>query len=182
MRSCFSPMLMYADIAHRLAIANPNLVDKTIGTGIVLIDEIDIHLHPTWQRDIVLALNKTFPNIQFFITSHSPFIVSSSHKSQLHVLQNEAGKSTFKTVTFNPYGKTANQILIDFFQLEGTRTRQVDDDFKALREMVKNGTYQTAAFKTAYDALVAKIGKADPDLISINLEIAKRKKIYEENY
>ena len=114
-------------------------------------------------------------------TSHSPFIVSSSHKSQLHVLQNEAGQSTFKRVAFNPYGKTANQILIDFFQLEGTRTRQVDDDFKALREMVKNEAYQTTAFKTAYDALVAKIGKADPDLMSINLEIAKRKKIYEEN-
>ena len=83
-------LLIVADIAHRLAIANPNLTDKTTGTGIVLIDEIDIHLHPTWQRDIVLALNKTFPNIQFFITSHSPFIVSAAHKSQLHVLQNEA--------------------------------------------------------------------------------------------
>lgn len=174
-------ILLVADIGHHLAIANPNLVNKTQGTGIVLIDEIDIHLHPAWQRDIISALTKTFPNIQFFITSHSPFIVSSTHKSQLYIIENEDGQSNFKTVLFNPYGKPANQILIDFFQLEGTRTRKVDNELKALREMVKKEEYDTQAFKTAYESLTSEIGKADQDLISINLEIAKRKKIYEKN-
>lgn len=174
-------ILLVADIAHHLSIANPNLVDKTKGNGIVLIDEIDIHLHPSWQRDIIPALTKTFPNIQFFITSHSPFIVSSTHKLQLYILENENGQSNFKTVSFNPYGKTANQILIDFFQLEGTRTRKVDNELKSLREMVKNGEYETESFKTAYESLVYELGKSDQDLISINLEIAKRKKIYEKN-
>jgi predicted ATP-binding protein involved in virulence len=138
-------ILIVSDIAHHLSIANPNLVNKNKGKGIVLIDEIDIHLHPSWQRDIISAFKATFPNIQFFMTSHSPFIVSSTHKSQLYVLQNENGQSKFKTVSFNPYGKTANQILIDFFQLEGTRTRKVDNELKSLRQMVKNGEYETDA-------------------------------------
>ena len=71
--------------------------------------------------------------------------------------------------------------MIDFFQLEGTRTRKVDNELKSLREMVKNGEYETESFKTAYESLVYELGKSDQDLISINLEIAKRKKIYEKN-
>ena len=70
---------MSADIAMRCSILNPHLSEQArLGTpGVVLIDEIDLHLHPRWQRSIVRDLNQTFPRLQFIATSHSPFIVQS---------------------------------------------------------------------------------------------------------
>jgi predicted ATP-binding protein involved in virulence len=70
---------MTADIAYRMAIINPHLGAEAtrLTSGIVLIDEIDLHLHPNWQRRIVEDLKRTFPNVQFVSTSHSPFIVQS---------------------------------------------------------------------------------------------------------
>ncbi len=76
---------MVADIAHRAARLNPHLgVDAAANTtGVVLIDEIDLHLHPKWQRNVVEDLKSAFPNIQFIATSHSPFIIQSLKPGEL---------------------------------------------------------------------------------------------------
>ncbi|MGL4412226.1 MAG: AAA family ATPase [Bacteroidales bacterium] len=76
---------MVADIAYRCIKLNPHLGDMAIKetTGIVLIDEIDLHLHPTWQRHIVEDLTRCFPKIQFVVTTHSPFIVQSLNSLQM---------------------------------------------------------------------------------------------------
>lgn len=75
---------MVTDIAVRLALANPETNDPlSDGKGIVLIDELDLHLHPKWQRGIVEHLKKTFKNIQFITTSHSPFIIQTLKAGQL---------------------------------------------------------------------------------------------------
>ncbi len=66
---------MVGDLARRLAIANPDRDDSLRGEGIVLIDEIDLHLHPAWQRLVVRKLTETFPNCQFVITTHSPQVL-----------------------------------------------------------------------------------------------------------
>ncbi len=77
-----------ADIAYRAAVLNPQFEQEASRrtTGIVLIDEIDLHLHPTWQRVVVANLIKTFPKMQFIVTTHSAFIIQSmevSHQAQL---------------------------------------------------------------------------------------------------
>ncbi len=63
------------DLAIRMALANPNLKDPLSAPSVVLIDEIDLHLHPDWQRRVVGDLLTTFPNTQFILTTHSPYIV-----------------------------------------------------------------------------------------------------------
>lgn len=70
---------MVADIAYRMATLNPQLEANVIKQteGIVLIDEIDLHLHPKWQREVVGRLLNTFPKVQFVASSHSPFIIQS---------------------------------------------------------------------------------------------------------
>lgn len=62
---------LVSDIARRLVILNPSLENPLNGYGIVLIDEIDLHLHPKWQQTIVQKLENTFPNIQFILSTHS---------------------------------------------------------------------------------------------------------------
>ncbi|MBI9112745.1 AAA family ATPase [Maridesulfovibrio ferrireducens] len=69
---------MVADMAHRAARLNPHMGESANqSSGVVLIDEVDLHLHPKWQRSVIGDLRKTFPNIQFIITTHSPFILQS---------------------------------------------------------------------------------------------------------
>lgn len=65
------------DLASRMALANPHLENPLNSPAIVLIDEIDLHLHPEWQKNVVGQLLSTFPNTQFFLTTHSPYIVES---------------------------------------------------------------------------------------------------------
>jgi len=72
------------DLSKRLSQANPELDDPNKdGVAIVLIDELDLHLHPLWQRTIIENLTKTFPNCQFIATTHSPFIIQSLRKGDL---------------------------------------------------------------------------------------------------
>jgi predicted ATP-binding protein involved in virulence len=76
---------MVADIAYRAAVLNPQLGSEAAQKtpGIVLIDEIDLHLHPKWQRRVVDDLKAAFPTIQFVATTHSPFIVQSLREGEL---------------------------------------------------------------------------------------------------
>lgn len=80
---------MIANLAYRCIILNPQLgKDAITGTsGIVLIDEIDMHLHPLWQRHIVEDLMRCFPKVQFVATTHSPFIIQSLKSEQVFNLQ-----------------------------------------------------------------------------------------------
>ena len=66
---------MVADLAARMAEANPEMENPLNTNGIVLIDEVDLHLHPKWQREILIQLTKVFPNLQFIVSTHSPVIV-----------------------------------------------------------------------------------------------------------
>ncbi len=74
-----------ADIAYRAIKLNPHLGESAIKEtqGIVLIDEIDMHLHPKWQRHIINDFKRTFPKIQFIITTHSPFVVQSLQANEI---------------------------------------------------------------------------------------------------
>ena len=78
-------LAMVADIAYKAASLNPQLEENVAleTPGIVLIDEIDLHLHPNWQRKIVNSLKTTFPKIQFIATTHSPFIIQSLREGEL---------------------------------------------------------------------------------------------------
>jgi hypothetical protein len=66
---------MVADLAARMAEANPWMGNPLTSNGIVLIDEVDLHLHPKWQRSILQDLHRVFQNIQFIVSTHSPIIV-----------------------------------------------------------------------------------------------------------
>lgn len=82
---------MIADIAYRCIKLNPHLGVNALKEteGLVLIDELDLHLHPSWQKGIVSELSECFPKIQFVATTHSPFIVQSLSRDQLINLENE---------------------------------------------------------------------------------------------
>lgn len=81
------------DLASRMAIANPQLENPLTSPAIVMVDEIDLHLHPEWQKRVVGQLLQVFPNTQFFLTTHSPYIIESVNnllmRHRLTELKNE---------------------------------------------------------------------------------------------
>lgn len=79
-----SLLWMIMNLAYRLALLNPEKAEKWREIpGVVLIDEIDMHLHPKWQWNIIKALEETFPNVQFILATHSPIVISSCENEQL---------------------------------------------------------------------------------------------------
>ena len=98
---------MVSDIARRLVTANPNDAGVLkIGKGIVLVDEVDQHLHPGWQRNIVPALCKVFPSIQFILTTHSPQVLSNVQNEKVFLLDDFSVYSVPET-----FGRDSNEIL-----------------------------------------------------------------------
>ena len=63
------------DLSMRMGLANPHLKDPLSAEAVVMIDEVDLHLHPSWQQRVLADLLRTFSNTQFILTTHSPFVV-----------------------------------------------------------------------------------------------------------
>ncbi|MDM8562131.1 AAA family ATPase [Candidatus Marithioploca araucensis] len=85
-------LAMVADIAFRCTLLNPKLGEEAAikTSGVVLIDELDLHLHPSWQKQTVYNLKRTFPQIQFITTTHSPFVIQELDEGELIRLDSEA--------------------------------------------------------------------------------------------
>ncbi|MBX8539924.1 AAA family ATPase [Pseudomonas cichorii] len=103
-----SLIALIADIARRMCILNPHMGKDVLTNtnGIVIIDELDIHLHPAWQRNIAPTLKKAFPKVQFIATSHSPQVIGSLQPEEVILLHN--GDSSHPTAT---YGLDSSSIL-----------------------------------------------------------------------
>lgn len=103
-----SLLWMTMNLAYRMALLNPQAGEEmALCPGVVLIDELDMHLHPKWQWNVVKALEETFPNIQFIVATHSPIIISSCKHENLILLNNEG------TVMYlpNAYGYSVEDVL-----------------------------------------------------------------------
>ncbi|HAW3236184.1 TPA: AAA family ATPase [Escherichia coli] len=105
-------LTLVGDLTRRLVLLNPKLNNPLQGKGIVLIDEVDLHLHPSWQQNIIEKLQHTFPNVQFIITTHSPQIVSTVPSKCLRILEEIKKPST---------GMKELRVLLPSSQTKGTK-------------------------------------------------------------
>ncbi len=103
---------MVADIAWRAALLNPHLGAEAsaLATGLVAIDEIDLHLHPTWQRRVLRDLRRAFPHLQFVVTTHSPQVIGSARREWVRGISSDA---TTAEVGASVEGRDTNAILDD---------------------------------------------------------------------
>lgn len=136
-----SLMSLVGDIARRLAMMNPALENPLEGEGIVLIDEIDMHLHPTWQRSVIGNLNKTFPNCQFILTTHSPIVISETPNLLVYALDD--GEITRLN---NLYGMDVNDVLLSEMHTD-IRNVEVQNDFDAVLNSLQTGDLENAKLR-----------------------------------
>jgi hypothetical protein len=120
-------------IGHLCAVAPPQVSIDGF-SGIVLIDEIDLHLHPAWQRTIVPTLAAAFPKIQFVMTTHSPLIANTLRKENIFVTETaEDGSATIRQIQENVHGRGADQLLLSsYFGLQSTLPASLDLKNKTL--------------------------------------------------
>jgi predicted ATP-binding protein involved in virulence len=103
---------LVADIAHRCARLNPHLDDAAKDTpGILLIDEIDLHLHPEWQQLIVEMLREAFPKLQLIVSTHSPQVLSTVFAHQIRVVQRIEGRLEVRRPMFQTRGVLSADVL-----------------------------------------------------------------------
>jgi len=156
-----SLMALIGDIARRLAIMNPGLENPLQGDGIVLIDEVDMHLHPKWQRSLVNQFSTTFPNCQFVLTTHSPLVISDSKEVLTYMIGDDDELTQLPPL----YGEDANSVLLDIMD---TNIRNADIN-----------TQLNDLLDAIHDSKIAEakrlMGNLEAVLPSQNIELAKAK-------
>ena len=136
-----STISLIADIAYRMAVLNPQLgiyvIEKT--DGVILIDEVDLHLHPAWQHRILGDLQEIFPRVQFIVTTHAPAVISSAKSENLVILKD------YEVLDANAeiYGNDVNSILKDIMGVS-ERNPVIAGLFSQFYSLLNDGQYDEA--------------------------------------
>lgn len=162
---------LVGDIARRLSIANPNSKEPLKGDGIILIDEVDLHLHPSWQRLIIPKLTYLFPNCQFFITTHSPQVLGHVKPDNIFLLNNKDNVLTYSKPE-ESYGKNTDRILEDILGVDA-RPRKIKKALKEIYKLIQENNLENA--KKNIENIEKEIG-SDGELAKAKILI-KRKEI-----
>ena len=114
--------------------------------GIVLVDEVDLLLHPSWQREVVPLIAETFPNLQFVFTTHSPIVAGTLQAGNILIARvDELGRSKLVRIAASIHGLNAEQILLSsYFELESTRAVETQEGLGELAERAMRGDDEAA--------------------------------------
>jgi predicted ATP-binding protein involved in virulence len=161
-------LALAGDLARRLAIANPNPGCNPLqGSGVVLIDEIELHLHPKWQRAIIPNLKKTFPNCQFIITTHSPQVISDL--KLVHLLRSTSEGIAIERVP--SFGKDSNRILETLMETP-ERRQEIKEDLRELFRLIDKGELGKA--RQFRQNLADQMGEEDPEFVRADWLIQRK--------
>lgn len=148
------------DLTRRLAQANPEMNDPAAeAEAVVLIDEIDLHLHPKWQRQIVRNLTAAFPRCQFIATTHSPQVIGEVEHDRIQIIAN--GQVYSPTHSF---GVDSSRVLEEIMDAD-PRTQEVNALLSQTSQEIGRQRYESA--RELLGQLVGKLGEDDPEVIRI---------------
>lgn len=150
---------MIGDIAYRMAVLNPTLGDQVLEKtpGIVLVDEIDLHLHPQWQQTILSDLHAIFPEIQFIVSSHAPAVINSVPREQIRILDH----GEIYMPAAQTYGRDANSILREVMKVS-ERPADIKKRMDLFYAYMDENNYQEA--DKVLTEIEAIVGTTDPDI------------------
>ena len=151
--------------------------------AILLIDEVENHLHPTWQRRVIPALLKHFPKLQIFATTHSPFVVAGLRAGQVHLLKRE-GKSVdgIETRTEDIIGWTADEILRAMMGVDDPTDNETAAAARKLRQLRQEGPRTTADEEERRQQKIQELRqKVNRDLLAGGPDAAQRE-LFEQQF
>lgn len=156
---------LVADIAYRMAVLNPQFLGNVCNEtdGIVLIDEVDLHLHPAWQQRILSDLTSIFPKVQFIVSTHAPEVINSVASENVISIENNQAVP----VSVETYGKDANGILHSIMRV-AERPQLVMERFDKFYKAIDARDFDKA--EDILDRLENDIGE-DPELASMRIQL-----------
>lgn len=153
-------LALVLDLARRLAQANPDFTDPAAHAGaVVLIDEIDLHLHPKWQRKIVHNLENAFPKCQFIATTHSPQVIGEVEHDRVQIIDD--GRVYSPT---HSYGVDSSRVLEEVMDAD-PRARDVHDLLTNISKTI--GQQNFGRGRELLARLVVRLGENDPEVTRI---------------
>ena len=150
-------MTWILDLVIRLYKRYPESDDPLLEPAIVLVDEIDLHLHPKWQRTIMDFLTKRFPNTQFIVTAHSPLVVQAAQDANIVLLHREGDRVVIDNNPEIIDNWRVDQILTSLFELPSARSATLDPLLKR-REEILTKPKLTPKDKAELKAIAQQIG------------------------
>lgn len=168
-------LTLVGDIARMLAMTNQGADNPLEGKGCILIDEVDLHLHPVWQSEIIGRLTQIFKGCQFIITTHSPFVVTNVRPfaDDKFFLMEDCKASE---VIGNTYGKRIDQILLEFFHVGSLRNSEVEKHLSKAWEYLAENDSESEGYMSQKEWLRNHIDAADLEMARLNLEEIKQRK------
>lgn len=145
------------DLAVRLFIRYPNSKDPLAEPAIVLVDEIDLHLHPKWQRTIMSFLTERFPNTQFIVTAHSPLVVQAAKDANIVLLRREGDHVVIDNDPEIIDNWRVDQVLTSVFELPTARSTDLEP-LLARRQKLLSKAKLTKKDEAELRELASKIG------------------------
>jgi predicted ATP-binding protein involved in virulence len=168
-------LAMIGDLALRLVLANPDRENPLEGDGIVFIDEIELHLHPAMQREIINRLQETFPNIQFFLSTHSPQVLGELHSAQVFfVTQTEDGEDIEVESVPTLFGKDSNLILEQFMGA-AEKNEEIKQKQQRLFQLLAESKLVEA--RKLMNHLIGILGSDDPNLIKADMILRRKESL-----
>jgi predicted ATP-binding protein involved in virulence len=157
-------LTLVGDLVKRATSLNPHLADRVLDEtpGVVLIDELDLHLHPRWQRRVIHDLKTTFPSIQFIATTHSPQLIGEAGPEEVILLGGQQPENPTQS-----YGMDSNWIL-KYVMGADERDATIKNKLEAIEKLIVNLDLEKA--RTKVNELQAEIG-AHPDLVRFSARI-----------
>jgi predicted ATP-binding protein involved in virulence len=155
-------LAMLFDITRRLAIANPELTDPiSQGKAVVMIDEIELHLHPKWQRTALHSFTNTFKKCQFIVTTHSPQVLGEVEHERIQLLtRNSVGRIT-RWKPAHSFGLDSSRVLEELMKVN-SRNEQLDQELSQLFEQIDLEKFPNARRLIKHIAI--KLGENDPEI------------------
>ncbi|MDN5105646.1 AAA family ATPase [Aliarcobacter butzleri] len=161
---------LVADIAYRAVKLNPHLENAPKQTpGIVLIDEVDMHLHPKWQQTVLTDLTKAFPNIQFIVTTHSPQVLSTVKKEQIRIL----GDNVVSTPSTHSFGEDSSVLLAELMSVSPLPPLEIVEKRKEYQRLIEDREYESPRAKQLQKELTENYGENSEFIIQTEMLIRR---------
>lgn len=170
-------LAMIADIAYRCVLLNGHLQDRAAkqSPGVVMIDEVDMHLHPQWQQTVIGSLREAFPTIQFIVTTHSPQVLSTVPKECIRVLGvNSEGDDIAAAPLAASYGEPSNDVLQAIMHVDPQPPVPEKYLLDELTSLVDQGEYQSKRAKELLTELKQKLNDQHPQILKIERSIRRQ--------
>lgn len=169
-----------ADMAFRCARLNGQFQDQAslLTQGIVLIDEVDLHLHPAWQQRVLTALRMAFPKIQFIVSTHSPQVLTTVNREQIRIIHQDEQGWISEQPAISPLAQEAGDALAGVMDVSTRPPMAILQTARAYEQLFRDGlskSLEARKLKNELDAAGYEISDADTALWSFLAEQVRKK-------